>query len=82
MNETDRGPRFRLCSTGHASSPEWPDGRSQTLANPVRRVAVGEGIEAGSEDDVLVHASREGLRQLVFGEAAAGGDEARSEGSR
>ena len=34
------------------------------------RIAVGEGIEAGAEDNVLPHAALDGLRQLVFCVAA------------
>ena len=35
------------------------------------RVAVGEGIESGAQDNVLHHAMRDGAGQFVLGIAAA-----------
>src|ERR1039458_7996363 len=39
------------------------------------RIAVGEGVESGAEDDVLPDAVGDGACELIFGEAAAGGHE-------
>ncbi len=44
-------------------------------AQPLDRLdAIGEGVEAGAEDDDLPHAARDRAPRRVFGEAAAHGD--------
>jgi hypothetical protein len=55
------------------------------LEDAERRVgiAVGEGVEAGAEQDVLVDSAGDGLGEKVFGVAAAGDEEgAQADGER
>jgi hypothetical protein len=39
------------------------------------RIAIGEGVEAGAQNNELAHAALDGRGDRAFGEAGAGGDE-------
>jgi hypothetical protein len=55
----------------------WVAGKSTSKTSERgERVAVGEGVEACAEDDVLRYAASDCVGQLIFSEAAARGHEA------
>ena len=64
-----------LAEQARASIPALPGKSTSKTRKRRKRIAIGEGVEAGAEDDVLRDAGGDGVGETIFDIAAARGHE-------